>query len=688
MYEVFEIIITSSLDSSSLSSNSSSTSRRRRRSLITTAAAVAAAILISPAGASDPCPMQGGTGWMASSDCTQYYYCQNGVNLAGTFYSCETNQLFSLTETLCKDKAAVDCDPSYYEDAVTAADSSNETDAVVTYINITSAAFGASISPKPTNAPIQPKGPDIPRPKYFSDSAISSCASTLEQEPPTWISVLYDSKSICCQENYSWNPNCLGADFHEITYSPSSTPSKSASPTIKPSMFPSEMRSESPSNVPSDSPTMEPSLFPSTVPSKEASTAPSFAPTDVGGSSTRGTAQFNPVYGYNMGGRPARPVDESSSSTSSSLMSELILQASDGAAISQQRSNVNFHPNAALAVDAGYEGNNEKLDSLLKFDLSLLDTFQDIESVTLQLYSMGNCEGSNIYTTSMSTWDQSTVTWETAPSEVVDHVGTLGIVVTQEWYDVDITSALTANTQYTIGSGSEKHITLRIDSDMNGRCMYGASDGTGDNGAKLVVKYKTEKSTSSSSSGMIMQSGEPIRVFSKAGDIAILRATDDATLDLNNGMGQYGLTNTLNVAFDLETRDVLDFVVRFDLSQVLLPPTKALFTLFAELDCPNSGNIYIVAYDGTNDWTEEEVSYETAPEITIADERDLVTDIGSFGSVTAGKWYARDVVDALKDAIRANKPSLTFRVTTSANASPCQYSSIQSGRAPKLLIEF
>jgi hypothetical protein len=87
-------------------------------------------------------------------------------------------------------------------------------------------------------------------------------------------------------------------------------------------------------------------------------------------------------------------------------MSELILQAVQDATISKQRPDANFGSHAALAVDAGIQGNNEKFDSLLQFDLSSLDSVQDVDSITLQLYSMGNCEGSAIYTTYMSSWDQ------------------------------------------------------------------------------------------------------------------------------------------------------------------------------------------------------------------------------------------------------------------------------------------
>ena len=232
-----------------------------------------------------------------------------------------------------------------------------------------------------------------------------------------------------------------------------------------------------------------------------------------------------------------------------------------------------------------------------------------------------------------------------------------------------------------------------------------AVDGTDGNGAKLVVKYKSPSSatTGGGYGGMTMQSAStlPTTYPSKTGDFTILRATDDATIDLNDGSGRYGLTPTLNVAFNLNTRDVLDFLVKFDISQMRLLPTKAMFTLFAEVDCPNSGTIMVADIDGPHtqeDWSEESVSYETAPTFHLGQpsvERDLddysntAADIGAtFGPVTAGKWYGADVVRALTDAIRARKSSVTFRVTTSVNASPCQYSSRESGRAPKLMVEF
>lgn len=569
----------------------------------------------------------------------------------------------------------------------------------------------APISSQPSNAP---KGPDIPRPKYYTDSMTSSCISTLDQEPPTWVGEdqMFNSKWACCQAKYSWNPNCLGVGFQEVTYSPSSMPSVSALPTMTPTVSPSGLPTVSPSSVPSMAPSRTPSVMPSSMPTVKASEIPSSMPSspaptrsplargetsrptmydvtqmldvlDAVGSS--GSGLINPVYGYNTGVLPPRPlkVDVPASSSSSSLMSELILQVVQDATISQQRPDANFGSHAALAVDAGYQGSNEKFDSILKFDLSLIDAFEDVDSVTLQLYSMANCEGSALYTTYMSSWDQEKVTWDSGPSRIIERVGLMGLVTAQKWYDVDVTSALTANRHYTIGS--DRSITLRIDTEKNGRCMYAAMDGSEGNGARLVVKYGSQSDTE-----MVLKSKlDPVPVYSKTRDFSILRATDDATLDLNDGMGQYGLTPTLNVAFNLDTRHVQDFIVRFDLSQLRLLPTKAIFTLFAEHDCSNSGTILVVA-DDSSDWTEEEVSYETAPPFIGQPEveRDLTTDIGSFGPVTAGKWYGADVVDSLKGAIRARRSSLTFRMTTSVNANPCQYSSIQSGRAPKLMVEF
>jgi hypothetical protein len=681
----------------------------------------AVVLIFALTSATDICPMEGGTGWMSSIDCRQYYFCKNGVNKAGTRYSCDEDQLFSVTEMQCKHKSVAHCDSSAWEGVA----GGNETDSMeataqplqhqetfstkedeeswqsaVYYHELSlenRTAATPSSSPHHTNTP---KGPDIPRPRYYNDAMTSSCISILDQEPSSWIGEdqMFDSKWACCQAKYSWNPNCLGDGFQEVTYSPSFSPSISAVPTMKPSYDPSGLPSASPSGVPSTAPSRTPTVFPSSVPTGQESEIPSGIPAPTRSPISRGETSsptmydvnqlldassggkglINPVYGYNTGGvLPARPLQVKEPTSTSSFMSELILQAVQDATISKQRPDANFGSHAALAVDAGIQGNNEKFDSLLQFDLSSLDSVQDVDSITLQLYSMGNCEGSAIYTTYMSSWDQETVTWDSFPSRIIDRVGSLGLVTMHQWYDVDVTSALTANRLDTMGS--DKFITLRIDTEKNGRCMYAAIDASDGNGAKLIVKYGNQSGVSSSTEHM----------HSKTRDFSILRATDDATLDLNDGMGHYGLTPTLNVAFNLDTRDVQDFIVRFDLGQVQLLPTKAIFALFAEVDCSNSGTIMLVA-DDANDWTEEEVSFETAPAFKGQSvDRDLATSsIGSFGLITAGKWYGTNVVDALKDAIWARRSSVTFRVTTSVNSSPCQYSSIQSGRAPKLMIEF
>ena len=404
-------------------------------------------------------------------------------------------------------------------------------------------------------------------------------------------------------------------------------------------------------------------------------------------------------------------------------LSEIILPAIADATISDLRPNNNFGSHSAIVVDGGdystsasydsYDG--ERFDSILKFDTSLLDyqTRNTIESVALKLYAMGGCDsGGSIYATDDNLWwDEQLVTWNSAPPIFGNVIGTLGSIVSGQWYSVDVSSMVNG-----WGKGfSSSSITLRMQSSSSSRCLYSSVEYGDATAPRLVVKYGPDVqqshviaqneavfatpyqdpsiSTMEEATTMMTPTQELIPV---AGNFILLIATDDATIDAfsssnsnsNDNNEHFGNSPTLSIMQDVESRTIQDCIIRFDLAQMHYKvPRSALLTLFTESDCDSAGTFKTVGGEENEesdttigDWSEGKVTWSTAPTI-------IYNEIGTFGAVTSGQWYGFSVVDALNEAVQSKRDSITFRLS-SGNRKSCSFASIQSGLPPKLLVAF
>ena len=165
-----------------------------------------------------------------------------------------------------------------------------------------------------------------------------------------------------------------------------------------------------------------------------------------------------------------------------------VLKPSDDATI------VRDHPDKNLLADDDFDSgvlqvddDSGVFDSLIRFDLSGVDMNDDVAFATLRLYCTdGSDSGGIIGRTSSSNWDESTVTWRSAPPGVGAPIGKLDSVQTATWYEIDVTS-LFASGQ------SMDAVSIRITSKTWNRAGYSSKRGA--NPPQLVLQMQTEEMT-------------------------------------------------------------------------------------------------------------------------------------------------------------------------------------------------
>ena len=382
---------------------------------------------------------------------------------------------------------------------------------------------------------------------------------------------------------------------------------------------------------------------------------------------------------------------------------EQTILATADASLSNIRQFQNFGTQNAIVVDGGdyasglIRGSNEeaeKFDALIKFDLSSLvqSNIKHVEDVVLRIHVTKGCEsGGNVFMTesSYSDWDQDTVTWKDAPRTMGGSIGNLGRVEASEWYNVDL-----SNIDIFSSSSSNNILTLRISSKENTRCMYTSVDRGNETAPRLIVKIRSL--VPQAAAAVVQSASMTLRptqdLIPTTGNFILIVATDDATIDATRPNAIQGDHIHLFVDYNERSRVIRDTLIRFDLSQMQggrgdnnLLPRSALLTLFTESRCENAGTF--MSTEGGGDWTEDDVIWTTAPTFLDNGSYEGGHMVGTFGAVDSGRWYGFSVVDALIEAVLMRKTTITFRLT-SGRMQSCSFSSIQSGRPPKILVAF
>ena len=169
--------------------------------------------------------------------------------------------------------------------------------------------------------------------------------------------------------------------------------------------------------------------------------------------------------------------------TPSTVVSDnIVFFPSDDATIVEGHPDVNYGLESTLQID----DDSGTYDSLLKFDLSEIDT-SSVASATLRLFCMDGSDAGGIFgKTRGSNWKEASVTWNSAPAAFGSPFHNLGNVKEATWYEIDVTDAFFGETN------SLNAVSMRITSKSWDRASYSSKQGS--NPPELVIKMKNDAS--------------------------------------------------------------------------------------------------------------------------------------------------------------------------------------------------
>lgn len=151
--------------------------------------------------------------------------------------------------------------------------------------------------------------------------------------------------------------------------------------------------------------------------------------------------------------------------------SEIMLKPTDDASIYGGHKTRNYGFEEDLKVDA----DSGKIHSLIRFDLTSkvpLDS-NNIEHATLRLWATdsSSSSGGSVESAEHSEWNESTVTWSSAPQGNNDFSDTLGMITAGKWYSLNVTPLL----KYAVNN-QHKKITFRLSSLDHDRGGYASKE--------------------------------------------------------------------------------------------------------------------------------------------------------------------------------------------------------------------
>jgi len=312
----------------------------------------------------------------------------------------------------------------------------------------------------------------------------------------------------------------------------------------------------------------------------------------------------------------------------------------DDAFVSQATSNKNYGKREDLEVVLNNRGVKT---AYLRFDLSRVH-MDAVRSATLRLYATdSSMSGGTFLTVTDSDWDEDQLTYNNAPPGDGMVLGALYNVKAGEWYELDVTDAVTESRPFTI-------------------CILGSHDDK--------IMYSSKDGTHSPEIALTLE--EVVPLSSKGGKVLELLPTDDATIALQTPEINFGKDEQLTT--DVSNEGMRNLLLRFDATDVPRGEVKsAVLRLYAENEEPAFGGTFVEA--SNNDWDERTVTWRSAP---LSDGKVL----GSLPEVERGSWYDLDVTPAV-----VGGAPVTFRVS-SPSSRAAVYASRESNRGPKLIVQY
>ena len=136
----------------------------------------------------------------------------------------------------------------------------------------------------------------------------------------------------------------------------------------------------------------------------------------------------------------------------------------------------NFGTATTLAVDG-----SPLEDTLLKFPVSGI-AHRQVVSAKLRMYSVDSSnDGGHVHRVADNAWTESTVTWNTAPSEDADEVANFSDVAPNTWYEADVTPLV----------ADDGSLSMRIDSGSPDGASWSSKEATGGRAPQLIVRVAT-----------------------------------------------------------------------------------------------------------------------------------------------------------------------------------------------------
>jgi len=543
-------------------------------------------------------------------------------------------------------------------------------------------------------------------PMYYPSFAYQSCSSD-EQYKPAWVTEdhSFTTKQQCCEELFDWIEleRCLGDGFVETNF-------------IQDTVSPSLMPSSTPSQTPSASPGLcakDESELPQIYRTAQSCNDDQLCPEgqqcfkEVSFSSNNENKIHWEPPSKRPTSHPTIPPSVMPTTAAPTITPGIAIQVEADATLSEGEPDKPYGLSPMLAVD-GAGGESKHYDTLLKFDMSFMETGVSMENVLLRLFvkdGSGHCGTFKSMTNTW--WAENSVTWNSLNDDGGIVIGQAWDAKGGEWFEMDVTGVSNLIWNDDLHErASEKYLGIRISSTIVNRCLFSSSNGPPLLAPHLWITLKDEESSSIAAASSNSAENAPVPSPSLSlsltttvlahrvpGEALLLRATDDATISKKRP--NLNLGEEASLVVDDDGSLIKDILIRFDITAAYKTiPKKAVLALYIEEKCESAGIFTTTSrYDadwielGDDDhWHESEVTWSSAPSFDKG-KYGGGTMIGMFGSVEGRKWFGFDVISALSWDTVNEQNTLTFRVS-SDNGKHCRYASIQGGKAAKLMLEF
>jgi chitodextrinase len=177
------------------------------------------------------------------------------------------------------------------------------------------------------------------------------------------------------------------------------------------------------------------------------------------------------VTAYDTSGNPSPPSETVTATTPAEVTTLTFDPAADTYILAATPTG-NFGSASSLQVD-----NSPIEQTLMKFSVSGVGT-RSVATARLRLYNVNESSAGGVfYRVLDNSWEESTVNWNTAPPTTGPAVASLGAVVVNTWYEIDLSSVVTGDGTY----------SFRITSTSSNGADYTSKEGAVSFRPQLVV---------------------------------------------------------------------------------------------------------------------------------------------------------------------------------------------------------